>query len=378
MNKLFEEQWYGIEGPQEHNHDSYIYYAGSLRPEIIDARKQMEEWFALYPDAEKNDLRNNFKNDFDAGFFELFLYTLFYKMGYKITIHPEVPDSTKKPDFLVSGFGEEFYLEAKVSYYESKDERSKEKMLGSLYSILNKAVITDFYIYLRNINLKTGQQPRSNKIRKAIEDTINSYGVDELLENMNNGKITNPPIHVYEDDDIYIEYGPIPRSVEARGKAGHRAIGIYGGDAKILENAESLRGGLKVKAGRYGSLDKPFLIAINAIDMMSLDKNDVMDCLMGTTCVVPELVKNSEQIQEYREHDGFFTGRNDQGQNTRVSAAFITKINHGNWRDSEYWIIENEKANNYIGLRKSDLITRFIEDGTIYRTKGKSFGEIIE
>ena len=45
---------------------------------------------------------------------------------------------------------------------------------------------------------------------------------------MSNGAIKRPPFHIYEDDDIYIEYGPIPLPMNARGRLGHRAIGIYG------------------------------------------------------------------------------------------------------------------------------------------------------
>ncbi|AYY85276.1 hypothetical protein [Chryseobacterium indologenes] len=180
-----------------------------------------------------------------------------------------------------------------------------------------------------------------------------------------------------EDNNIYIEYGPIPKSNKEHGKKNHRAIGVYGMHAKILNNVESLRKALKVKPERYGILDKPYLIAINAVDMLALNKDDVMDCLMGSTCIVPELITNQNAFQEFREHDGFFTGRNDKGQNTRVSAAMITKIHPSNWRDSDYWIFENEMAILPINLRNSSLITRFIQDGIIYRTSGKSFGDII-
>lgn len=250
-------------------------------------------------------------------------------------------------------------------------------MLASLYSVLDQSDISDFFIYIRCIELKGNQQPRANIIRKAMEKTINSYDVNDLFEKMNNGKINQSFIHIYEDDNIYIEYGPIPKSNKGRGKKNHRAIGVYGMDAKILNNVESLRKALKVKSGRYGILDKPYLIAINAVDMLALDKDDVMDCLMGSTCIVPELIINQSASQEFREHDGFFTGRNDKGQNTRVSAAMITKIHPSNWRDSDYWIFENEMAILPINLRNSSLITRFIQDGIIYRTSGKSFGDII-
>jgi hypothetical protein len=376
MNKLFDEQELELSGPKAHNADSYTYYAASSRTEVIVVRSQMEAWFSDYPDEEKDDLRNNFKNDFDAGFFELFLYTLFCRMGYNVHVHPIVPNSSKRPDFLVSGFGEEFYLEAKVSFYESPGERARERMLGSLYAVLDKANVPNFYIYLRSIKLKGNQQPRGKVIKKAIEDTYKGYDVDELLENMGYTTVTRPPSHIYEDDDVYIEYSPMPINAESKGRADRRAIGMYGGGAKIIENGDSLRKALKMKAGRYGVLDKPYLIAINAIDMMSLDKDEVMDCLMGSTLIDPKVLEPDGSFKEFRDHDGFFTGRNDGGQNTRVSAVFITKINPGNWETAEYWIMENEKATKPLNLRKSLLITRFVEDNVIYRTQGQSFSEI--
>ncbi len=375
--KLFENITNSFEGPQGHNEDSYEYYCRSNRPEITEAGLEMEGWFQFYPDKEKRDLIDTFKNDFDAGFFELFLFTLFRKMGYKIAIHPTVPNSTKTPDFIVSGFGEEFYLEAKVSYYESDEERATARRLGSLYKILNKSQISDFFIYLRTVKSKTKKQPRANEIRHSIEKNFNQYDAGLLYEDMNTGKITKPIINIYEDEDIYIEYGPIPKSIEGRGKVGHRAIGIYGQEAKVLNNSASLRKALKAKAGRYKQLDKPYLIAVNAIDMMALDIADVWDCLTGTTCMVPDLIKENGMIEKFRQHDGFFTGRNDKGQNTRVSAALITKINADNWKNASYWIMENEKARMPISLRHSSLVTRFTKDEIIYRTPGMTFGEII-
>lgn len=378
MINLFDKVSTDFAGPQGHNENSYDFYNRSSRPDIVKNRLQMEKWFQTYPDAEKNDLRRTLKNDFDAGFFELFLFTLFHRMGYSVSIHPVVPYSNKTPDFLVSGFGEEFYLEAKVSYYEREEERATARRLSSLYEVLDKAKIHDFFIYLRTVKEKGKRQPRANDIRRAIEESINRYNVEMLYEGMNNETILSPPWDVYEDDDVYIEFGPVPKSLEGRGKLAQRAIGIYGQEAKVLENAASLRKALKMKAGRYSALDKPYLIAVNAIDMMALDVNDVWDCLTGTTCVVPELIEKTRVIQEYRQHDGFFTGKNDQGQNTRVSAAFITKINPGNWQNAEYWIVENQKARLPISLRTSQLTTRFIQDNIIYRTSGVSFGRIIE
>jgi len=362
--------------PKSHNEDSYSYFNNSARTEIIEMRKEMEAWFSEYPEPDKKDLKYTFINDFDAGFFELFLFILFKKMGYAIKIHPSVPSSQKQPDFLISGHGEEFYLEAKVSYYESQEERSLAKRLGTLYDILDNADIADFFIYLRKVKVKSSKQPRAKEILHAITEYFNSFDVAELYHSMNSGVISTSLWKVYEDDDIYIEYGPIPKNEEGRGQKAQRVIGAYGFETKILKNVESLRRALKLKAGRYKALDKPYLIAINAIDMMGLDQNDVFDCLFGTTCIVPDQIGKSENTHEFRDHDGFFTGRNDQGQNTRVSAAFITKINVGNWKEAKYWITENQKARLPISLRNSSLTTRFIQDDIIYRTPGGTFGDI--
>ena len=377
MSGLFDNVRNDFEGPQGHNEETYSFYNRSSRKEIQDARLQMEAWFNRYPEVEQADLRRTFKNDFDAGFFELFLFTLFSRMGYAVRVHPDVPNGGKTPDFLISGMGTEFYLEAKVSYYENERERATARRLATVYDVLDRSTILDFFIWLRKVEMKSTRQPQANKIRRDVELSTERYQADVLYAHMQQSQNWTPSWEVYQDDDVYIEFGLVPKSPSSRGTPAQRAIGVYGQEPKVLQNAASLKKALRMKASRYDILDKPYIIAVNDIDMMALDIDDVMDCLFGTTCVVPELMEQTGAVQEFRQHDGFFTGREDHGQHTRVSAAFITQVNPSNWRSALYWMFEHEKAQHPISLRTSPLVTRFIENATIYRTSGTSFGEII-
>lgn len=56
----------------------------------------------------------------------MYLHRLFTRLGYRITIHPDVPDSTGQPDFDLSRGDERFYVEAAVVFSgivnEGRDE----------------------------------------------------------------------------------------------------------------------------------------------------------------------------------------------------------------------------------------------------------------
>lgn len=62
---LFNDKIRVVDGPMDYNGDIYRYYNDSSRPEIANVRKLLEDWFALYPDEEKQDLKSRFKATFD-------------------------------------------------------------------------------------------------------------------------------------------------------------------------------------------------------------------------------------------------------------------------------------------------------------------------
>ena len=81
-----------------------------------DRRDRLEGWFQKFPSDWQNDLRGRFRSDLhdahEGAFFELFLHELLTNLGFKVEVHPTLPDSDGRPDFLVCDESECFYLEA--------------------------------------------------------------------------------------------------------------------------------------------------------------------------------------------------------------------------------------------------------------------------
>jgi hypothetical protein len=75
----------------------------SGRAGVHQIRALMDAWFARYPAAHRNELRQRIRYDDDhqclAAFFELLLYELFLRLGCRPVIHPPPPDNGKAPRF---------------------------------------------------------------------------------------------------------------------------------------------------------------------------------------------------------------------------------------------------------------------------------------
>jgi len=83
--------------------------------------------------------------------------------------HPTVPGTKKKPDFLVTGNGLEFYLDAKESTDKSDAERSVENRINHLYDTINTTNSPNFFFRINELLLKTDKQPSGNKVVRYIE-----------------------------------------------------------------------------------------------------------------------------------------------------------------------------------------------------------------
>jgi len=82
------------------------------------ARDLLDSWYSDYPDPHKDKLRNHFRSELEGqhvgAWWELYTFTLHRRLGYSVTVEPELPGSTKKIDFLVSRGNESMYIECAV------------------------------------------------------------------------------------------------------------------------------------------------------------------------------------------------------------------------------------------------------------------------
>lgn len=181
MNSLFERTH--LE-PAKHNDNTYEYYNISARTDISKVRDILEKWFYNYPEEEKKELKSRFKKDFDSSFFELFLYELFCKLGYNIIIHPDLPSSPKKPDFLISKNDLEIYIEAKIVKSKTMEQEAFERKRNELYDNLNKLNTKDFLLNIEHLCFLSQKQPSTKGMIKYIEEELQKIAPNILREEL--------------------------------------------------------------------------------------------------------------------------------------------------------------------------------------------------
>jgi hypothetical protein len=88
-------------------------------------RGVIEDWFARFPTVAQKDLRSRFRSDDNSrclgAFWELYLHEVHLRLGFKLERDPKVPGTTKRPDFLVRGGAQPFYLEATTVAYSTEE-----------------------------------------------------------------------------------------------------------------------------------------------------------------------------------------------------------------------------------------------------------------
>ena len=113
---------------------------------------------------------------------------------------------------------------------------------------------------------------------------------------------------------------PIPKSPGRRNAGDRGIIGIYPMRGGWGGPKRSIRQSLQDKAGRYGDLGAPYIIAVNSISKRRTDTWDFVDALYGTEGFAPDL--QTMGLRQVRHPDGLFYGPHGE-QNTRVSAVLF-------------------------------------------------------
>ncbi|EFK57041.1 hypothetical protein ACFU8T_07715 [Sphingobacterium spiritivorum] len=320
--------------PSNGNENTFDYFNNSGRKEIIPVREVMENWFRMYPDSEKEEMKKRVKADFGPAFYELGMYCYFKNMGYDIFIHPTVPNSSKRPDFLVVKNDHDFYVEIKEMRMLSDAERLKERRLNTLTDSMNLVDCTYFMLCIESIRFKSGNQPSGKKIIKHFDDLIETYDPDVYREMLEKEGFRFMPELKYDDNDVSIKVKLMPKAPHLRGKRG-RSIASYGAYTKIGGDEEMIKSAIQTKATRYGELDMPFLICLNYPSNL-LHKEDINIALYG--------------------NDGIFGAENNP-RNTRMSAVLITTFTVSGLLNTNLYYHENPFAKNKIDfLPFTDLI----------------------
>ena len=296
---------------------AFEYLNRSSRPEAERVRRLIETWFSHFPaegqDGLRRDLRDRDDVKHHSSFFELAIHELLHRQGHHVAIHPAVPSGAKKPDFLVTPpGGPPFYLEATLSTGQSDLERSAQRRLDDVLGCLDKARSKDFLL-----GVSYDGAPKQPVATTRLQSELQQW-----LDGLDYDAVARSRVVAFADDPLVFRrdlYGLnlVVTAIARRDRQGmpERAVGLLSGEAKWRDVTEGLRNSIRNKAKRYGKLDAPLVIAVNALNAF-VQMSDIADAIFGTMALqVP--IDGSGEERGVRQRDGLLR---DDASDTEFSA----------------------------------------------------------
>lgn len=225
-------------------------------------RDLFETWYEDYPDPD-NDLRNRFRSNLRsqhvAAWWELYIFALFRRLGYDVTPHPDMPGTTKKPDFLVTRDGVETVVECAAMFDE--DGWVDSDGVSWVLECINSAKSAAFRVGV-DFAAEGQQRPRRTKIIGAVEKWLNSLDADAAYQLFLDDPRDTSSAEITVGDWI-VSLDAYPVAPEKRG-TGSGLIWRWPMKTGVLNHKAQIDAILSNKGSRYGQLPVPLVVALLA------------------------------------------------------------------------------------------------------------------
>jgi hypothetical protein len=380
--RLFDDAPRTDAGRADYGEPYFNYLNRSGRPDIGRIRSVLEQWFERYPSDGQVDLRAAFQSDDEvqhkAASFELFLHELVVRLGCRAGLHPSIPLTSKRPDFLVeSDDYPSFYLEGTVATGESRKSRGERARADIVYDALDNQLDSPYFFLSLEVAKVPSPQPSARKLAHAISRWLQTLELTVVTAQYREGDgLLSAPVLDYMDEGWQVRVRPIPKSSAAQGRPGLRPIGMRGPiEAEWVDNRTPVRDAIVDKARRYGRLDKPSVIAVNVLDKWSLEPSEVVEALFGdeTFTIDPQ---NLATPRQGRAPNGAWTSASGP-RYTRNSAVLVAHGLHPwNIGQSELRLYHNPWAERPYTSALTRLAQAIPGDGVIEWVDGIDVAEL--
>jgi hypothetical protein len=376
---LFGEGPRNLEGGAPFGAGPFTYLNESARPEATRVRELIERFLAAYPPVHRDALVRRLQSDEHevhwSAFFELSLHQLLNTNAFEVVeIEPAVPGTDKRPDFLVqSPGGQRFYVEAVLATGLSDKARGQRKRIESIRKMLDSIVHDRFLLDVHEIRFPD-VPVRTGHLRKQILEWLDSLD-KETVRRARRSSLLRLPMMRLGDGTWQIDLRALPRKTPVGSKA-KRGIGVFSGPGGLIESpSDSIRDSLRKKAGRYGALDLPFFVAVNATTEFH-NMSDFEDALFGTLTYVGLANGSGYQTRLWREMDGVWR-RPGRPANTRLSGILcFSKLKPWQVARCKTRIIENPWAARPLDLEALGLSIARVEKDRLVTKPGHSLATI--
>ena len=305
--------------PAKANEGDFVYLNRSARPSITLMRQAIDKYFSRFPVSAASEVRQRFRSKDPVGhrsaLFEIVLHEVAIRLGCSLALHPDIPGMSTHPDFGVTeSSGSTFFLEAIVPG-DSPEERSAAKREDEVYALLDQMDLPNFFLHV-DIRGTPATPPPISKIREMLREELAKLDPDEVALMPRDRR----PRWRFEHEGWALDFSPVPKN-EARGKAGLRTLAIKSFGMEVVNPEIPVRRAVEAKAKRYGDLDRPYVIAVNALDF-NTSSYDVTEALLGDE-VTEDIETLDGYVERHRRDDNGAFGRAARPRNQVVSAVLV-------------------------------------------------------
>lgn len=312
---LFDSRDRSDSSPKLDGEREFAFLNRSSRPEMGRVRDLLERLVTQYPTEHRTDLvariRSNNDTEFESATFELLLHELLRRLGYDLELHPALSNGKlTRPDFLLRREGAQgVFLEATSVSSVASISPAEEALMGTTLDALRKASHPDFRISIQSSGAPTTQASGS-RLRKDVLRWLDALDPE--------AKGDSPRLTwVYEGWRLTMS--AVPLSAARRGTSGSLVGAVSRGS--WVNNWEPISDAVRHKGRRYGNLDAPLVVAVNA-GSFHTDVRDEIQALFGQETVTLAVDESEADPSFGRAPNGAFRGP-EGPRSTRVSAVWM-------------------------------------------------------
>jgi hypothetical protein len=295
-----------------------------------EIRTKINEMLANYPAHEIDELLARMKasnQDHNSAMFELLVHETLLRQGFALEPHPELANSTKRPDFLViCPSNDQFYLECILASENDGLPAGAQARIDKFVEDLNQHPHQNFSLFFEDDGYPDSS-PSAKKAAKELHEWLDTLDPDQIakLQNGADSKIRVGDSYNIEVQNWSLKFWPIPVLKDKRGQTKKLIVSQMMGGAIDIWNP--IKRAVRKKGGRYGKLELPFVVAVNNSGMFQEGQSEVEALFGQENVVITQTGSGSSTTKFGREPNGAWV--NSSGPvYTRVSGVWIFRSLH--------------------------------------------------
>lgn len=267
-------------GPAPYTRGAYELLDRGHRPISAEVRRLLDQWYQRLPAYAAPQIRQRFVSGRDSehlgAFFELYLYELAHRLGAIVDIDVGRDElDRRRPDLLIECEDRDVYIEATVVTGDDVHDPTTQHHLDGIYDAVNAVTAPAFFVEVE-VEAYGSSTPSRRKITPSVQRWLDALDPDALLD----ARDADAPSHELSTGGWEISLTARAVSREHRSYPHHRVVGTRSDGIGEIDDIRPLRRKLKRKAGHYGELGKPFLVAVLCAGTFVEDR-DIDQALFG-------------------------------------------------------------------------------------------------